>query len=299
PLIGAVAPHPQVVEFDLGQEYNGQSYIPFCAPGYYLRRFNYSMGKGIQGVVLRTERFQNHAIDGPNEINLFTFKRLFENPGLTADSIWQEWANRKYGRQAAPFAIAALKPTARVVEKALYTYGMWSTDQSQVPLPGDMNSFVKLYTLMAQTLGNPTYLAFAQKLSNPGPDLVAMAMAEKDSAVSTARQALQHLVEGKKYFATADYRQLYSQLATLKIYAEILRAYTNVLFRAYVLQHSRTVAPEEVSAIKVAMDELHRLRQANATLLEQMQMERGKELDNARRIDRFLQFVREKLPAVK
>ena len=288
PLLGAVAPHPQIVEFDLGQEYNGQSYFPFCAPDYYLARWRFARQKGVRGYVLRTERFRNHAMGTPNEVNLYAFKLLHENPDVTADMVWEKWATSKYGRDAAGAIISALKLTAPAVKKMLYIQGMWAADQSQIPLPGDFRQFVQYYQLFARQSQVPQYRQFAKKLLRPDSVWLAMALAEKDSAVSWARQALHRLTQAQTLISEKDYADLATRLVFLLNYATVFRYHSEVLLRAYLQQVNPDRDGRNKRLLAAASQQLLRAGLLFKASLQAMQMEKGREMDNFTRLQTFL-----------
>ena len=102
----------QVVEIDLGEEYTGLSHFLHCEVGYVHAVFRHCRMPNVVGAVARVDRDRdNRALGTPNEVNLYAFKRLTHDPSPTVDQIWTEWAEARYGREAAPYVIAALKAT--------------------------------------------------------------------------------------------------------------------------------------------------------------------------------------------
>ncbi len=293
PLLGAVAPHPQLVEFDLGQEYNGQSNFPFADPQYYLNRWNHARSKQVAGFVLRTERLDQHIVGTPNEVNLYAFKLAVENPKVSADEVWQAWGRQRYGQKVGQRIKAVLEPTARVVRQMLYVRGMWFSDQSQNPTGMNLREYIQMYRLFAQYVPRPEYQTFAQKLLSPDETLIEWIVAEKDSALHLARTALQRLPSVRPFMQERDYLQLSTQLALLADYAAVFRQVAEVAFRAYLDRRAgsdgRRMANRK--ALLASLQELMRLRFLYQTPLRLLHMERGRESDNVQRIDQFAKGI--------
>lgn len=289
PLLGAVAPHPQIVEFDLGQEYNGQSNFPFADPSYYLRRWTYARSKNVAGFVLRTERYDQHIIGTPNEVNLYAFKMVVEQPDVRPEEVWTAWGRQRYGDKAAQFIQAVLEPTAQAVRRMLYVGGMWFSEQSQIPASLNLPEFLQMYRLFAQTVPRPEIRAFAQKLAEPDESLIDWVVAEKDSAIQLARLALQRLPKVRPYMREQDYLQLSTQLALLADYAVVFRQVAEVAFRAYLDYRTANdgLRMSNRKALLSSLQELMRLRLLYQIPLRILHMERGRESDNVERIDRF------------
>lgn len=291
PLLGAVAPHAQIVEFDLGQEYNGQSYFPYCDPGYYLRRWRTALSRGAVGFVLRTERFQNHAMGTPNEVNLYAFSMVLQNPAVSADSVWQRWATARYGARAAEAVIQALKRTAPAVRKMLYIKGMWAADQSQIPTPESFRDFVALYRLFAQLQPRQDYVEFASLLDAPGDSLLAVALAEKDSAIALAKEALRRVGSARQDLRESDYVDLSTRLIFLLDYAVLFREHTEVLLRSYMEQRRPDMEGRNRRQLAMAVQRLLRAGLLFKSTLLCMNMEKGTELDNFSRLQRSLRML--------
>ncbi|MDQ7051900.1 MAG: dihydrodipicolinate synthase family protein [candidate division KSB1 bacterium] len=292
-LLGAVAPHPQIVEFDLGQEYNGQSNFPFADPQYYLNRWNHARSKQVAGFVLRTERLDQHIVGTPNEVNLYAFKLAVENPEVSADEVWQAWGRQRYGQKAGQQIKAVLEPTAWAVRHMLYVRGMWFSDQSQIPTGMNLREYVQQYRLFAQYVPRPEYQAFAQKLLSPDETLIDWVIAEKESAVHLARTALQRLPSLRPFIQERDYLQLSTQLALLADYAAVFRQVAEVAFRAYLDRRARGDGRRMANrkALLASLQELMRLRFLYQTPLRLLHMERGRESDNVQRIDQFARGI--------
>jgi hypothetical protein len=123
---------PTIIEFDTGNEFNGQGIIANTWPGYIINRISdYAKRPNIVGYVARTDRYGNTRLVGtPNEILLYTLKRYMEDSTRTADDIYNEFIAAKYGEKAIPYVKPAFEKAFDIVTSSLYTLGTNTANHS-------------------------------------------------------------------------------------------------------------------------------------------------------------------------
>lgn len=116
---------PTLMEFDCGNEFNGQGIIANTWPEYIIKRWsNLIRRANVIGYAARTDRYgDTHLIGTPNEILLYTLKRFTEDNSITADKIYDEFISQKYGKEAIPFLKPAFGMAFNIVTSSLYTLG--------------------------------------------------------------------------------------------------------------------------------------------------------------------------------
>jgi hypothetical protein len=116
---------PTIMEFDAGNEFNGQGVIANTWPEYILKRWsNLIKRPNVIGYVARTDRFGDTRLVGtPNEILLYALKRYTENHLVSADKIYNEFISQKYGRKALRLLKPAFGLAFETVTSSLYTLG--------------------------------------------------------------------------------------------------------------------------------------------------------------------------------
>lgn len=116
---------PTIMEFDAGNEFNGQGVIANTWPGYIIKRWSDLIKRpNVIGYVARTDRYGDTRIIGtPNEILLFTLKRYTEDQRITTDGIYNEFIIQKYGEKAIPFLKPAFEMAFDIISSSLYTLG--------------------------------------------------------------------------------------------------------------------------------------------------------------------------------
>ncbi len=130
PLIGAFPEARQIVEFDLAGEYTGATTVPYPLPDYLKFRLDYERGKGVVGAAGRTERYERLTWGKVNELNVFAFSRLLQDPELHPRQIWREWIQRRYGlkpdSKAGKTLITLLRRTFDATRKTFLVKGFWA-----------------------------------------------------------------------------------------------------------------------------------------------------------------------------
>ena len=135
PNIGKYGDRDLLIEFDLNGELAGQSWMPWCCPQDIKYRWNHAKQfPNVIGAVGRIDTFDivgsrtfciphaisselgvNHAYNTANEVNLYAFSKVLNDPSIDIDGVWNEWATNKYGTKAAPYVISALKRSWDVI----------------------------------------------------------------------------------------------------------------------------------------------------------------------------------------
>ena len=116
---------PTIMEFDAGNEFNGQGVVANTWPEYIIRRWSELIQRpNVIGYVARTDRYRNTRLVGtPNEILLYTLKRYSEDQKVTASQMYDEFIALKYGKKAVRFLKPAFQKAYDIVTSSFYTLG--------------------------------------------------------------------------------------------------------------------------------------------------------------------------------
>lgn len=116
---------PTIIEYDTGNEFNGQGIIANTWPEYVIGRMKDFLSRpNIVGYVARTDRYGNTRIVGtPNEILLYALKRTQAEPSVSSDLVYEEFITEHYGQAAVPFLKPAFSLAFDIVTSSLYTLG--------------------------------------------------------------------------------------------------------------------------------------------------------------------------------
>jgi len=136
---------PTIIEFDEGNEFNGQGVIANTWPEHILKRCKDLMArKNVIGYVARTDRFGNtSAIGRPSEILLYALKRYCEDTTITAVRVYNEFITAHYGSKALPWIKNAFESAYDIVTSSLYTLGTCTSNHSSL----NFDPYSSSYTL--------------------------------------------------------------------------------------------------------------------------------------------------------
>ncbi len=205
PLIGAFKNKKQIIEFDGSSEYTGRNHIPYTSPEYFSYRWKYDMTfPEVVGYNVRMDHAGFDALFTPNEINIYSLAKITENPEISTDEIWSDWAKERYGEEASEEIIALLKPTFEIVNKVLFPQGVWYTRHSWLPSFDYANS----HTKYIDKWYNGEYETITSELLNPDIETFNKVLKEKDIAISMIQKSLWQLLALKGKISDKNYYDL-------------------------------------------------------------------------------------------
>lgn len=124
PFIGQIN-KPTIVEFDTGNEFNGQGVIANTWPEYVIKRWSdFIKRPNVVGYVARTDRYgTTKLVNTANEILLYTLKRSTENPEIMPEQIYDEYISNRYGEKALKPIKSAFSKALDIVLSSMYILG--------------------------------------------------------------------------------------------------------------------------------------------------------------------------------
>ncbi|HDH96171.1 MAG TPA: hypothetical protein ENF73_00400, partial [Proteobacteria bacterium] len=207
----------QVVEFDLGAEYWGESAFPFAMLDYLKYRLEHGLRCGIRGAFARIERGSHAAFGTPNEMNIYAFSELLHDITRPTDEILKEWISQRYGVEPESdegAALArALELTFDAVRKMYYVKGFWLEKGSDVPT--DLSGIDEMLFIRSLANWDPDYRAWDAELKSPTKKTISDIAQEKHEATTLAREALDLLEVAGSAMADEDYQDLRRRLEHL------------------------------------------------------------------------------------
>jgi hypothetical protein len=242
PLIGAFPNNRQIVEFDCSSEFTGKNRIPFASAQYFQYRWTYGLRfSQVRGYIARLD---HNGFDGfftPNNINTYTLFRLSRDPELSADQIWKEWAENRYGKQAAPYVIKALDDSEMIIKKTLYHLEFWITNKSVLPKFSYADGHISSRTLAKWKPDEPRLKEMEDLLNHPNIEIYEKLLAEKDEAIAMILTSMIHLQEGKPYLNPDDYSDLRWRMDNMLRVAIIWKLHTEAFFGYKILKEGHLV----------------------------------------------------------
>ncbi|MFC4015712.1 hypothetical protein ACFOY2_51470 [Nonomuraea purpurea] len=267
---------PVLVEYDAAGEYNGQGKIANAWPEEHVDRLRaYQRLPNVIGYVARTDRYADSSIVGtPTEINLYALARASEDPKVSVETIYREFAERTYGKKAAREVASALSKSYEIVTSVLYTLGTNTANHSRLDYEPYCSSYhrsvsgkwidppvtyvrhgvnrrfhfwtdVVNHLSPAACKSDPTLAREAQYVLDRGwvtpgdqltPAYLRYVLAEKDHGVRVAQSALRDIEKAGRDLSPEHFRQLKAYFERTVLTARLHRAVAAAYFgyRLYV-----------------------------------------------------------------
>ena len=136
---------PTIIEFDIGNEFNGQGVIANTWPEYVLKRWgDFVARKNIIGYVARTDRNgTTSVIDKPSEILLYALQQYSNDTTVAADKVYDDFITLEYGSEALPYLKPAFKSAFDIVTSSLYTLGTNTANHSSLDFDPYPSSYAR------------------------------------------------------------------------------------------------------------------------------------------------------------
>lgn len=258
PLLGAFGDRMQVVEFDLCGEYLGRAWVPWCAPEYVAYRWRHAVAKGVSGAVGRVDAFDfghhldcapygvpspvggSHALGTPNEINLFAFARLLEDPETPRETIWKDWTSTRYGPDASSYVTAALHRTFEIAD-LLFWSRPYAGTAKVVPGVG----FLERVARSDGILGRPLEEFLDEDV------LERTLRSEYARAEALCKESLHDLASAREVLDPHDYRSLVDGFDRYLDYAAAWRQVHRAFLRYKILEHTGRPDHHELLSIEL------------------------------------------------
>lgn len=264
PALGAVGAKQQIEEFDVAGEYFGRDKLTNCMPELLERQFRIGLRKGIDGVCVRVDRFGVSVLHEPMEVNLWTLGLLAAGKAMSAEQAWQAWAGHRYGPQAAPGVIRALRDTTTVVQETLYVDRlMFGNPRRPTPPPPTQPTFAHNADIWKW---DAAYVPLYEAALAGDPKLIAKVEADKASALELAERHLDELEKAKADLPNVEYQILRHKLLTNKVQLQ-WRSRAQLAY----LRYRRYLAAEPAEKPRLAAqiaEDLAAIRQAVANTAE-------------------------------
>lgn len=251
PLIGAFKNKRQIIEFDGSSEYTGRNHIPYTSPEYFSFRWKYAMkSPEVVGYNVRLNHANFDALFTPNEINIYTLSKITQNPEITPEAIWSDWAKERYGVDSSREIIDLLQPSFDIVNKLLFPQGVWFTRHSWLPSFEYANSHISYINKWY----NGDYLDITEKLMNPDMETFSIVLGEKDEAVQLIQKSLWKLLSLQGKIDKKDYDDLQERYTLLLQTGLIWKSHITAFMGLKLLKSHPELKPvvqEAINNIKV------------------------------------------------
>lgn len=218
--IGAVAPHEQLIEFDIAGEYFYKNAVANCFPETLTGQMERARAKGATGICVRVDRGEDDVLHNPQEVNLWALAATAgcKIPGAPAplpsqhaamlEAVWHAYAVHEFGPRAANAAVEALRNSGNVVAEALCV-GPFSFADSRTYPPFDKPAFDNHWQ---PQWWEPRYLPLYEKAKRGDPGVILAKESSTRISTAQAQEALDSLERHRALFRPEDYTFLHAKL---------------------------------------------------------------------------------------
>lgn len=214
--IGNVGNHEEIVEYDIAGEYFLLDRVANCMVDKLKHHFDYGIKQDVEGICVRVDRWEADVLHEPHEVNLWGLGLWASGRTDSKDDAWNAWATYRYGEQAAPDVIEALKPTQFVVTELLnvgsFTFGNGRDFPPHVD--GRRSAF---HTNWANWRWDEDYVEEYNKARTGDPEYVSDIKKYKLRAERLAAQSLVELKDVKGKLPEIEYDILHTKLWTNQV----------------------------------------------------------------------------------
>lgn len=207
PLLGKVAPHKQIMEMDLATEAGGITRWPMCIPEYIQTMVKLARDRGLAGVIPRCDDTYATNAGTPNEINIYAYSILINNPDADVNKIWKDYCIKRYGDKAGPVAEKVLRRSFEITCALQYTLGFWTGSGAKMASVEYADGHL-INNSNATWDPSPENKRIEKMLLDGGPEAIKVTVREKEEAEELSQQCLDELDAAKALFTKADYDQL-------------------------------------------------------------------------------------------
>jgi hypothetical protein len=165
--------------------------------------------KSLIGVMGRARFLWDEPFKVTHEMNLFAFGRFARDPQASAESVWREWAARRYAEAARAQVISALRRSEWIMHHGRWVLGFWYTKWM-----GEQWANYEYYFARAKLRSNfkwtrdPRDKELERRLYSPDRALYEEAVAEKDEVLRKIRASFADLEAAARYLEPSEERRL-------------------------------------------------------------------------------------------
>lgn len=255
-LIGTVAPHTEVVEYQVQGQFTGRFYFPASMVDYMVSTMKKSLeligpDAGVEigpGGTMQS----NYSVfdDILNSINVYAWRELSWNVNADVNEVWSDWALPIYGEKAAPHMTRALKLSEEVARKTFSPLGFGSSTNSDFA-----GNIARRETLLRYT--NRYYLPDYAKFLEPTKDNITRVAQEKAECRAAIDEMFRELEQARPNLTKEQAAELSTRFDWLREFSLVNTTLDESLWRFRYLRAQAamlTTDPEQMKYLAQAYD---------------------------------------------
>ena len=257
---GNVGNKRQIIEIDLGVEKVWSRRGAYAQVEYIQRYVRRAQEKGLTGMVGRARLGWDKPFEDMHEINLYALSRFMEDPSLSVDEVYRDWAQARYPRDAVPHIVSALKRTQDIGHHGRWHLGLWLVKEIGAQW-GDYQYYFGHLMLRSRYKWSHDLRdkELEWKLYFPDREIYNKLLAEKDEVLRQIKASMADLEKAEPYLSPEQMESLREDFAFLLDAGQCSREWTQAYFaqRLYVQEPTaehRKMAEEALAKLE-ALDQ--------------------------------------------
>ena len=265
PQHGRFGTRLHIMEPDLGVEKAWSRDGHYAQVDYIKRYIQRARDTHMAGAVGRARLMWDHPFDDSHEINLYAFSRFMKDPDTDVDTVFRDWAARKYPAAAVPAIAAAMKRTESIQHHGRWFLGFWLT-KSIGDEWGDYPYYFGHILLRSRYKWTKAAadLELERGLYAPDEALFAKLVAEKDDVIKDVRASQADITNAARYLTPEQAEPLREGFRYLLDAALLQKEWTRAYFAMRMWMHDRTDAQRDAHEM-IVRDALARLEAMDAS----------------------------------
>ncbi|SIT08481.1 hypothetical protein SAMN05421766_10937 [Zobellia uliginosa] len=230
--------------FDGVGEYWGRSFIPYCFPEEIQVRVQHALNhnRAIRTLAMRTYWEKDQTLfENYNEVNLYALSRFAKDPYVDVRKVWDDWAMDKFGKEAAPTMVRALKRTDDIANSVYYFKGVWVQEHSKMASLDYMTAQV-LHTGKSMIKWNPDDIKNNALIEafvyHPTEEIIKMALNEREEALALCRESISDIESVKKILSKKEYQKVKGQFLLMEDFVKLSMPHIEAYLR-YIINRDR------------------------------------------------------------
>lgn len=231
PMHGDVGKKRQIMECDLGVEKAWSSEGHYAQTDYIRKYLARARDKGMAGAVGRCRLGWDKPFEDSHEVNLYAFSRLMQDPGLSVDTVLNDWAAKRYNAEAAPYVASAMKRTEFIQHHGRWFLGFWLTRGIGAEW-GDYTFYFNHLLLRSRFkwTNDPVDKAQEQAMYHPDAAMFARLVNDKEEVIKQTRDSMADLRKADRYLTPQQLAPLEEGFRYLLDAAELEKQWTRAYF---------------------------------------------------------------------
>ncbi len=239
PLVSRSHSLRTIIELDLGNEFTGNSSLPYIIPQTILNSCELGCQNSVVGISACVDYDTSTAFGTLNEANINVFSSIVQGTEASADALFEEWCQQRFGDKAAAKVASILLRSSDIVDSVMFPMGMYINEHSMLSgLEYGIEHITDTQYSCCGWITSPHNLAKHQRICAAGDDVILQLHSEKEYARELCRKSIEELSALEGILSDENIALLTKTFELMKSSADIAELHQMALFRILQLRQA-------------------------------------------------------------